>query len=85
MKFPWLLSSSRVIVVGESALVDHFAHGDCLSTVPKGTVDCTCVTHGQQTFDFTGTEQTFVVPDGVTQVTVDAWGAQGGVQVIVIV
>ncbi|MEZ4920232.1 MAG: HYR domain-containing protein [Saprospiraceae bacterium] len=29
-------------------------------------------------FNFTGTEQTFVVPSGVTEITVEAWGAQGG-------
>ncbi|MCC6600741.1 MAG: hypothetical protein IT223_08715 [Crocinitomicaceae bacterium] len=29
------------------------------------------------TFDYTGTMQTFVVPDGVTQVTLDVYGAQG--------
>lgn len=32
-----------------------------------------------QTFEFTGGEQTFVVPDDVTEVTVEAWGAQGGI------
>jgi hypothetical protein len=30
------------------------------------------------TFSFTGGTQTFTVPDGVTQLTVDAFGAQGG-------
>jgi hypothetical protein len=31
-----------------------------------------------QTFNFTGAQQNFVVPPGVTQVTVEAFGAQGG-------
>src|SRR6266511_2500053 len=31
-----------------------------------------------ETFSFTGTAQTFTVPAGVTQVTVDALGAEGG-------
>jgi hypothetical protein len=31
-----------------------------------------------QTFEFTGTVEEFVVPDGVCQVTVDAAGAEGG-------
>ena len=31
-----------------------------------------------QTFNFTGAQQNFVVPGGVTQVTVEAFGAQGG-------
>jgi len=33
---------------------------------------------GSQTFLFTGRVQTFVVPAGVTLVTVEAWGAEGG-------
>ncbi len=33
---------------------------------------------GTETFDFTGSEQTWVVPDDVCEVTVDAYGAQGG-------
>jgi hypothetical protein len=33
---------------------------------------------GTQTFDFTGGAQTFVVPDGVTRITIDASGAAGG-------
>ena len=31
-----------------------------------------------QTFDFAGTQQTFVVPAGVTQLTIAAYGASGG-------
>lgn len=31
-----------------------------------------------QTFNFTGSAQTFTVPDGVTEIQVDAQGAQGG-------
>jgi hypothetical protein len=33
---------------------------------------------GNQTFTFTGGAQTFTVPAGITQITVDASGAQGG-------
>ncbi len=33
---------------------------------------------GSQTFDFTGAEQQFIVPLGVTSVTIQAFGAQGG-------
>lgn len=33
---------------------------------------------GSQTFSFTGSTQTFVVPSGVTTLTVETWGAQGG-------
>jgi hypothetical protein len=35
-------------------------------------------TAGTATFEFTGSVQTFAVPDGVTSISVDASGAQGG-------
>lgn len=38
----------------------------------------TCYTSGNQTFSFTGTSQSFIVPCGVTSLTVDVRGAQGG-------
>jgi hypothetical protein len=31
-----------------------------------------------QVFNYTGVQQTFIVPNGVTSITVDAYGAQGG-------
>src|SRR5690606_1811093 len=33
--------------------------------------------YGQTTFNFTGAQQTYVVPAGVTEVQIDAYGAQG--------
>ena len=44
------------------------AAGSC--TTASGSTTCT--------FDYTGAEQTWTVPDGVTQVTLDVFGAQGG-------
>ena len=42
-------------------------------------------TFGQQTvnqvFDFTGAMETFIVPDGVTEVHIQAYGAEGGMAV----
>ncbi len=38
----------------------------------------TCAAGGFQAFNYTGTQQTWVVPAGVTSITVDAYGAQGG-------
>src|SRR5687768_12068704 len=35
-------------------------------------------TSSPQIFNCMGTQQSFVVPAGVTQVTIEAWGAQGG-------
>jgi Glycine rich protein/Putative Ig domain len=42
----------------------------CVQASPVGTVSCT--------YGSTGAEQTFVVPDGVTELTVNATGADGG-------
>jgi len=42
--------------------------GSCLSNCPPGT----------QTFNYTGGQQTFTVPQGCITVQVEAWGAQGG-------
>ena len=33
---------------------------------------------GSQTFSYTGSQQTFAVPSGVTTITIKMWGAQGG-------
>ena len=33
---------------------------------------------GSQTFSYTGSQQTFTVPSGVSTITIKAWGAQGG-------
>lgn len=33
---------------------------------------------GSQTFSYTGSQQTFTVPSGVTTITIKMWGAQGG-------
>ena len=44
------------------------AHAQSTATPPGGS----------QTFDYTGAPQNFVVPDGVTQLDVQAWGARGG-------
>lgn len=44
-------------------------------TAPVGTDTCSLTS---TTFNYTGSEQTWVVPAGVTSITVDAFGAQGG-------
>ncbi len=42
------------------------------------TDNCGGSGNGTQTFNSTGSVQNFVVPSGVTSVSIDAWGAQGG-------
>lgn len=46
-------------------------------TSPQATSSCV-VANDSTVFNFTGAVQTFVVPPGVTQVTIKTWGAQGG-------
>ena len=38
----------------------------------------TIASSGSQTFSYTGSQQTFTVPSGVSTITIKAWGAQGG-------
>jgi hypothetical protein len=51
--------------------------GPTATSTATPTVTPTPVT-GSQIFDYTGAEQQFVVPTGVTSVTIQAFGAQGG-------
>ncbi len=44
----------------------------------------TC-TPGSQTFTYTGSNQTFVVPAGCTSISIKAWGAGGGAAVEIMV
>lgn len=47
-------------------------------SAPVQTGPLTAVAPGSQTFNYTGAQQTFVVPTGVTSLTLDCRGAQGG-------
>ncbi len=47
-------------------------------TPPTATDDCTTFGPGSQTFNYTGSAQTFTVPLLVTNVTANVWGAGGG-------
>jgi hypothetical protein len=42
------------------------------------TMNSTCAAIASDTFQYSGAMQTYVVPAGVTTVTIEAWGAQGG-------
>lgn len=44
----------------------------------SANVSITTAPAGSQSFSYTGAEQTWTVPDGVTEVTVSIWGAEGG-------
>ena len=47
-------------------------------TVPTATDNCDSAGSSSQTFNFTGTLQNFTVPAGVTELSIEAYGAQGG-------
>lgn len=51
---------------------------DAVVTYTMPTAVDTCNPSGSQTFSYTGAMQTFVVPNGVSMISVDAYGAQGG-------
>ena len=55
----------------------NVSQSGCSATTSQ-TVSVTCPT-GNQTFAYTGSQQTFTVPACVTSITVDAYGAQGGI------
>jgi hypothetical protein len=42
------------------------------------TMSSACTITATDTFNFTGAMQTYVVPAGVTTITIETWGAQGG-------
>jgi hypothetical protein len=51
---------------------------DANVTFSMPTASDSCGPVGAQTFSYTGAQQTFTVPPGVTNITIDASGAQGG-------
>ena len=66
-----IVCSPDVTVANDSTACDATVN----YTLPVG-VD-TCLS-GSQTFTYTGAMESFIVPPGVTSITVDAYGAQGG-------
>ena len=65
----------RIIGVGGAAAL---AAATALVAGAHTAAPQTETTSGSQTFEYTGVEQSFTVPAGVTQITVQASGAQGG-------
>lgn len=55
----------------------RMAHGDAGVVEDLAAVTCGCAP-GSQVFDVTGSSQTFVVPEGCTEISVKLWGAGGG-------
>ncbi len=72
----WYTQPSGGISLGSSLSGSNF------TATPAGTTtyysEALGVANGIQTFSYTGGTQSFTVPIGVTSITVDAYGAQGG-------
>jgi len=73
--FPTLTCPSNITVPatnGQCGTVVNY-------TAPNASQFCASqAAPGSQTFNYTGAYQTFIVPSGVTSITIEAWGAQGG-------
>ncbi|GEM_PF-1404741 len=62
-----------------SGYITVTADNDCGSSAPESLyVEVTTYTPGADTFNYTGSEEQFVVPDCVDSIVIEAWGAQGG-------
>lgn len=56
-------------------------HAQVVLPTFQGTHFAEPVSSGSQTFSYTGSEQTWTVPSGISSITVDVKGAQGGNQI----
>lgn len=72
------VGGSRSVSPTATATYTLTAIGDGGSVTATTTVTVNAVAHGSQTFEYTGSAQPFVVPAGVTQISVSVAGAQGG-------
>ena len=72
-----VIKRCRPFAVAATALLSACAMRGESVTLPPTHSASAVVLHRQQTFAFTGAEQTFVVPSGVTAITVVARGAAG--------
>ena len=72
--FPTLTCPSNITVpatTGQCGAVVNYTTPDASQFCPGQNVA------GSQTFSYTGSYQTFIIPQGVTSITIQAWGAQG--------
>jgi len=72
--YTWYTNSNGTGAVGSGANYTTPA----LTSGTTYYVSSVSTTPGSQSFNFTGAQQTWTVPAGVTSITVDAQGAQGG-------
>lgn len=81
-------STENIKISDEGTLTLSCKEGYKLSNPSKNTVTCNkgilaidfegCICSGSQTFNYTGSYQTFNIPDCATELKLEVWGAQGG-------
>ncbi len=72
----WYTSPTGGVAIGSSISGGNFAVSPTITTTYYA--EATTGSAGTQTFNYTGTVQSFTVPGGVTSLNIDASGAQGG-------
>lgn len=72
--------SAQCLTIACPPAVNTTTSGSCGAVVNFNApvVNTTCVGTVSDTFFYSGAMQTYVVPAGVTSVTIETWGAQGG-------
>ncbi len=83
--YAWAVSLGTIIA-GQGTTSITVAWGDSVglanvsvaATNPCGSSSTQTIVVGVQTLFYTGSQQTFTIPPGVSQVTITAYGAQGG-------
>jgi hypothetical protein len=71
------------VIITTDAMSDYFGYNISCSGGNNGWINTTAsgglmVGIDSVEFNYTGSQQIFIVPAGITQVTLKAWGAQGG-------
>ncbi|MEM0997664.1 MAG: HYR domain-containing protein [Bacteroidota bacterium] len=69
--------NAQIILNCPSPITVNAANGQCSSTVTYSQPTTNAQTNTTQTFNFTGSVQSFTVPANVTSVNIQAWGGQG--------
>lgn len=63
---------------GTYAISLQVTQNGCSSTLTSSSITVDLVSHGSQTFVYTGTQQSWTVPGGVSSISIVANGGQGG-------
>ncbi len=88
--YTWSVPSDATIISGQgtttidvvfgstSGTISVTADNDCGSSTPQTLSVTVGAASGADTFEYTGSEVQFIVPDCATSLVIEAWGGQGG-------